>query len=238
MDKYIYALKDPNTDKIRYIGSSNNPDKRLKEHISDTKREKTKKSNWIKKLLKNNQQPILEILEKTSISEFEALEKKHIEQQESLGNKLLNFDVYGKGNVLKKTKEQKEKLRLKTGHNVFQFDLNGNFINKFNSLREAEKVTGINHGNISKCCNNIFKHTGGYIFKKNNDFNISEIVKKPNGVKKKIIEIDVNGNVINEFNSITEASLKTKIVASSISRVCNGFLKKTNNKYFKFKTNE
>jgi hypothetical protein len=41
---------------------------------------------------------------------------------------------------------------------------------------------------------------------------------------------------LNENN--VEASIKTKIVASSISRVCNGLLKKTNNKYFKFKTNE
>jgi hypothetical protein len=238
MDKYIYALKDPNTHKIRYIGSSNNPNKRYKEHISDTKREKTKKSNWIKNLIKNNQKPILEILEKTSLNEFEGLEKKYIEEQIALGNKLLNFDISGKGNILKKTNKQRQNLTLKTGHTVFQFDLNGNFINKFNSLREAEKMTGVNHGNISKCCNNIFKHTGGYVFSKNIHFDKTKIVKNPNGLKKKIIEIDVNGNVINEFNSITEASLKTKIVASSISRVCNGLLKKTNNKYFKFKTNE
>lgn len=35
---------------------------------------------------------------------------------------------------------------------VNQFDLKGNFIKKFCSMMEAERETGIEHSNISRCC--------------------------------------------------------------------------------------
>ena len=35
----------------------------------------------------------------------------------------------------------------------------------FPSITEAERVTGINHGNISKCCLGKLKSAGGYIWK-------------------------------------------------------------------------
>lgn len=39
---------------------------------------------------------------------------------------------------------------------------NGIFMNEFESIRDAEKHTHINHSNISKCCNGKYKHAGGY----------------------------------------------------------------------------
>ena len=33
---------------------------------------------------------------------------------------------------------------------------------KFNSMRIAEKETGIPHSNISKCCRGLIQHAGGY----------------------------------------------------------------------------
>ena len=35
----------------------------------------------------------------------------------------------------------------------------------FTSTREAERVTGIDHGNISACCNGKYKSSGGYIWR-------------------------------------------------------------------------
>ena len=39
--RWIYALKDPRDDTYKYVGMSKNPSKRLKEHVSDSKRERT-----------------------------------------------------------------------------------------------------------------------------------------------------------------------------------------------------
>lgn len=65
---YVYALVDPRNDKIRYIGISCDCEKRLKQHIKESKAgEKNHRCNWIRSLLSNGSYPILKIIEETSI---------------------------------------------------------------------------------------------------------------------------------------------------------------------------
>lgn len=61
---YIYCLKDPRNNCIRYIGKSDCPNERYANHISEAKnnRKSNYKINWIKSLLKLNLKPKLEIL--------------------------------------------------------------------------------------------------------------------------------------------------------------------------------
>ena len=231
---WIYLLKDPRNGLPKYVGKSNNPKKRLKEHICDSKFEHTKKGNWIKKLIKLNLTPIIEILKETNESEFGFWECFFIKKLINEGIILLNFDEKGIGtasNPRKNSKKTKKKLSIK----INQFDTSGNFIRQFNSLRDAEKLTKINHGNISKCCNGKRAHAGGYIFKKTID-------KKPiiklvflNAIRKPVIELDSYGNTLAEYPSLMEASRKTKIDNGNMSKVCNGKMKKIKNRIFKFK---
>lgn len=46
---------------------------------------------------------------------------------------------------------------------VNQYDLEGNFIKQWSSIKEAQLKLGIN--NVSACCNNRRKKAGGYIWK-------------------------------------------------------------------------
>lgn len=48
---------------------------------------------------------------------------------------------------------------------IVQYDLNGNYINKFESMAQATKITNISQGNISECCNKKRRIAGGYIWK-------------------------------------------------------------------------
>jgi group I intron endonuclease len=48
---------------------------------------------------------------------------------------------------------------------VSQYDLDGNYINTYESAREAEKQTGIGYKMISRVCNGGRPYTHGYIFK-------------------------------------------------------------------------
>ena len=41
----------------------------------------------------------------------------------------------------------------------------GELLATFPSTREAERVTGINHSNISACCLGKYKSAGGYIWR-------------------------------------------------------------------------
>ena len=234
--KFIYLLKDPRNDDNKYVGSSNNPEKRLRDHLSKSKREHTKKGNWIKSLIKNNLKPILVILKETNQLEYQYWEEFYIKKLKDEGSNLLNYDDKGIGTAYGSSKETIEKITKLKSILIYQYNLCGQLINIFPSLREAERLTNINHGNISKCCSGIYNHTGGYIFKKTKDEIIEKIIN-PNATKKIVLEIDDNGYLINEYNSIADAAKKTNSNASNISRVCNGKLKKTNNKKFKFKEN-
>ena len=57
-----------------------------------------------------------------------------------------------------RTKRVAEKLSQK----VIQLDLNDNVLNEFESMRQAERETGVSVGNISSCCNGKTKSAGGY----------------------------------------------------------------------------
>ena len=48
---------------------------------------------------------------------------------------------------------------------VVQCDMDGKFIVKFPSAREAARQTGIPHTNISNCCTGKYNQAGGYIWK-------------------------------------------------------------------------
>lgn len=51
---------------------------------------------------------------------------------------------------------------------VLQFTLDGEFVNEYPSMAEAQRQTGIDSGNISSCCRgDRYKSTGGYIWKYN-----------------------------------------------------------------------
>ena len=66
---YLYYLIDPNTNEVRYIGITYRPEKRLNEHLSLAKKQKTYKDNWILKLAENNQRPILKIISESESKE-------------------------------------------------------------------------------------------------------------------------------------------------------------------------
>ena len=48
---------------------------------------------------------------------------------------------------------------------VFQYDKNGNFIKKYNSVCEAERKTKIFQSNISKCCLKQRHSAGGFVWR-------------------------------------------------------------------------
>lgn len=235
--RWIYLLIDPRDNSKKYVGMSKDPNKRLKDHIYDSKRERTKKGNWIRKLVNNGLKPILVILEETDVENCAYWEEYHIKKLIGEGNVLLNYDDKGVGTCGKFNKENLEKIKKNRGNKIIMYDLNGIQIKEFESLREASRITGINHGNISKCCSGKFKHTGGFIFKKIGYSGQVNKVTNPNAIKKIVLELDADGEIINTWKSISEASKETKIDSSKISRICNNKIK-IKNRYFKFKKDE
>lgn len=228
---YIYALLDPITLDVRYIGKTINPKGRLKGHINETKYYDHYRSRWIRSLLKDNLEPIIKILKICPLSDFVKYESEFIKKYKS--DKLTNSDETGQGNVGRR-KDIIDNASKKISKIVYQYDLDGNYINEYKSVREAGRVLNIYHSYISRCCNGEYKHTNEFIFSYIKLDKVNKILN-PNAVKKSIIEVDLNDLIIGTWNSLMECCRDTGIDNGNLSRVCNGKLPHIKGRYFKFK---
>ncbi len=126
----------------------------------------------------------------------------------------------------------------KSTHNckpVDQFDLNGKFIQRYNSITEAARTLNIDNSLISRCTSGENKTATGFIWK----FAGKEIVDKIEIPKKKkggklVDQYDMDGNFIKSFDSIAEAGKFINRHPSQISRCCNGKIKSTYGCIWKF----
>ena len=90
----LYKLICPIENKIRYIGITNNPNLRLKHHL--TCKNNKLKYEWIKRLKGFNQKPIMKIIQKyDTLKEAEIQEQKLIETLPDLlnGKKYKNYTI-------------------------------------------------------------------------------------------------------------------------------------------------
>lgn len=90
MTDYIYTLSDPRNNKVRYVGKTDNPKRRLAAHIID--KDVCHRTNWIKQLTKNNLEPIMTIIEKVAKNQsWEDRERYWISHYRSIGCNLTNM---------------------------------------------------------------------------------------------------------------------------------------------------
>jgi len=78
---YIYSLENPLTNEIRYIGKTVNLENRLKGHLKEARNISSKttyKVSWIRSLLKQGQEPILNIIDEVPSKDWEFWEKYYI----------------------------------------------------------------------------------------------------------------------------------------------------------------
>ena len=120
--------------------------------------------------------------------------------------------------------------------NVYQYDLCGNFVNLFSSVTEAAKTVDGSTSSISKVCKKELKTYKGFIWRYErctfSKEELDEILS--NSRKRKVAQYDMNNNYITTFNSISQASLKTKTKDSSIVNCCIGRYKYANNYIWKY----
>lgn len=117
----------------------------------------------------------------------------------------------------KHTQESKNKIAKSQEKEVYQIDKNGQIINKFQSLKEAENITGIERQSISGCCRKIIKFAKGYQWCFVKDFN-EFICKKQKG-SKTIIQLDNNSCLIKKWYSAKEVCQTLKISWKKLSKL-------------------
>jgi group I intron endonuclease len=203
-ETYIYCLIHDNH--VRYVGKSDNPSKRFEEHLRKCKYQITYKDKWLFGLIESSQKPELLILDKVPFDEFGFWEDFYINLFKSYGFKLTNLAPGGCGGNfgLETNKKISEKLK-------------GRIFNEEWKLKISKYRTGKKHSEETKSLFKIQRKNEG-----NSMFGVKRKQEWDEKKRKKIYQIDGNGKIIKEWNSIQEASTNTNTNRTSINYVLSG----------------
>lgn len=212
----IYTLSDPIKRDVRYVGKTiESLNDRLKRHLRD--HYKTRKSMWIRSLRNKGLTPVIELIEEVEDCDWENEEKFYISYFRFLGFNLTNHSEGGRGGKL--YYEYVKKGRKTSSFK--QLSINGNLIRKWNSHKEFFKEIGTYP---TTYINNNLLFRGTVLLKIDQEYDKSKY--KTKWIHNNSIEqLDVLGNVINEFCNRKEAAKYFKLSPSSISLYCLNRLK-------------
>ena len=209
---YIYGLVDPRNEltiqNVRYVGKTKRTiEDRFKQHLRDSKKYPTPLYFWMNKLLNENILPEVIKIDECDESNWRECEKKYITQYRQLG-KLLNISDGGEG-------IENESRWV----SVYQYDESGKFIKKHASVASAGREMNVTSNSIfASIDQNFSKSSCGYYWfsseEKAKEFNF----KRPRQRYVPVLAYDLNGNFVDKFLTISEASLKLKIYEPNIIR--------------------
>jgi group I intron endonuclease len=94
---YIYGLQDPETKRVRYVGVSNNPQRRFKAHLKPESAKFSHKDNWITSLKKRGLLPTLFIIQEVADDSWGLVEQQWIKHYRLNGEPLTNLANGGQG---------------------------------------------------------------------------------------------------------------------------------------------
>jgi group I intron endonuclease len=124
-------------------------------------------------------------------------------------------------------------INVSSPKQINQYDLDMNFIKTYVSAYAAEKETGFDNTQISAVCNYKRKTTFGYVWRfvneyteeqYQNDLN-TDFHNKYDKTPKRIAQLDLSGNLVKEFESISKASKETGVSRYSIQDYLRGNVK-------------
>jgi len=200
---YIYILKDPITNDIKYCGKTNNIKVRLIDHLKNKKYNK-EKIEWIFNLKNKKLKPILEVVDIVDDNDWDFWEKYWISQLKTWNFSLFNKTDGGEYSVtgFKHTIEAKKKI----SESQIGRKLSKEWRNSISVGRKGIKFSDEHLKNLS----------------------LSHIGKIPNNTIP-VYQIDMNkGDIINEFSSVSDAYVSMGVEkknGSLISTACKGKVK-------------
>ena len=138
---FIYTLSYPEGN-IRYVGKSDEPQQRLKNHIYEARRNKWKsyKNNWIRELLTRDNRPIMQIIEEVDIDQWQKKEIYYINHYRSLGFDLVNTAPGGQGGGVEYHSEESKRKISDALKGKYSGEKNWNFGKKMGPSSRREKT--------------------------------------------------------------------------------------------------
>jgi hypothetical protein len=133
--------------------------------------------------------------------------------KQSIKNILIQYLNYTPSENIKRTNKFLSK-------SVYQYDINGNLINTFDSIKDAAESVNIDRSTISKCCSGVKQSGEGYVW----SFEPIEFKhKKIKPFEIPVIQLDKNNNPVREYCSASDAARSLgKTSGTHILDVCRG----------------
>jgi len=228
---FIYALCDPWTEEVRYIGKTKDITKRMYCHFD--KRQlvaKTKKNEWLKSLIEKQQKPVIKILAAVWYCQWERHEQRYIAAFRSLGSRITNETDGGAGGLIPKikgvprTQEVKDKISRKH---------KGKTVSQEMRERIRKALTGYKHTEQAKknMLVGLLKNWTGERGEKRRVAARKRLVEQ---LSKPIIQMTLTGEIIAQFKNARIACQQTGVGYKLISRVCKGQRKTAHGFTWKF----
>jgi len=105
---------------------------------------------------------------------------------------------------------------------VYKFDLDGNLLAKYDSITEAAKQNNFSYSSINGCCRESIRTAHGFIW----CFEIEQLQGKLNKIKSNapvgVSMYTLENELVENFNSISEACKKYNLNKSAIHMCCKG----------------
>lgn len=217
----IYGIKNKINSKI-YIGSSKHILRRFKNHKNKLNRNKHESHHlqnaWNKYSENNFELCLLKTFKKYDLKILFKWEQFYYDKYNSYdfklgynGSKRASIPI---SNNLGRKRADTILLNKKRAKVVYQYDVDGNFINKWSNFAEAREKFKIN---LRITDGKVIKTSGGFVWKYEKNYFDKTII---NSRYKPVIQYNLKDEILKEWHNIAEASRKLKIAASSISNVC------------------
>lgn len=253
-ETYIYKISDE-LGNVRYIGKSNNPRRRLYQHIND--KSNLHKFNWLNSIIKRGSKPIIEIIEKVSVDIWQEREIHWIAKFKEDGFDLINLTLGGEGgNGMKHTEESRQSMsKSKRGIKLSE--------EHRKSISEAVKKKAEESPNYNRSGNNlkqpidrdllyqlyITENLSTTLIAQKLDCSEKKVwdnlqdygIKKDKRIWKKqcasnptkvVLQYDLSGNLIKEWSSVVSVYKKLKI---NPAKCCRGVQKTTGGFIWRYK---
>jgi hypothetical protein len=216
---FIYGLVCPISNEIRYIGKSDNPRKRLQEHLDERRR--NHRGNWIQSLRAQGLAPTLIILEETDTDLWQECERWHIAAARAQGHRLTNQTNGGEGGgILGRVLSATTRERIAAALRGRKRSPAAN--EKITAYQRQKRVSDVTRQRISEARKGI--QFSEETIEKLRHASTGNIQSDESLAKrsKRVLQYDLDGNFIQEWPSVNAVERAGISHAATIIACCKG----------------